>query len=161
MPQSLHSSQYSPMPLPWRTGMLVQPQGRAVSGVGSSHFLISSLGLRRTGGALTIRSHGASKVSETSAENPAMKNERIQLVLNDDPLRAEALSLAASIEAIRRACGKKNPRDFKVDTPEWEATCIEFARDLRWALGMGDDDSTDVPAIESKIKRLPSLTNRD
>jgi hypothetical protein len=84
-----------------------------------------------------------------------MNNEPFQRLGNDDPLRAEARSLAASIEAIRRACGKKNPRDFAVDTPEWEATCIEFARDLRWALGMSDYDSTDVPAIEGQVRRLP------
>jgi len=75
-----------------------------------------------------------------------MNNEPFQRPGNDDPLRAEARSLAASVEAIRRACGK---------TPEWEATCIEFARDLRWALGMSGDDWTDVPSIESQVRRLP------
>jgi hypothetical protein len=84
-----------------------------------------------------------------------MNNDPFPRLGNDDPLRGEARALAASIEAIRRACGKKNPRDFAVDTPEWEATCIEFARDLRWALGMNDHDSTDVPAIERQVRRLP------
>ena len=95
------------------------------------------------------------KVCEVFAENPEMNSEPFQRPGNDDPLRAEARSLAASVEAIRRACGKKNPRDFAVDTPEWEATCIEFARDLRWALGMSGDDWTDVPSIESQVRRLP------
>jgi hypothetical protein len=95
------------------------------------------------------------KVCEVFAENPEMNSEPFQRPGNDDPLRAEARSLAASVEAIRRARGKKNPRDFAVDTPEWEATCIEFARDLRWALGMSGDDWTDVPSIESQVRRLP------
>lgn len=84
-----------------------------------------------------------------------MKNERHQQVVPDDALRGEARALAESIEAIRRACGKKNPRDFAVGTAEWERTCIEFVGDLRWALGMGDDDLTDVPAINIQHKRLP------
>jgi hypothetical protein len=95
-----------------------------------------------------------SKVCEVFAENSGMKKEQFQQGISDDPLRAEARSLAASIEAIRRACGKKNPRDFAVDTPEWESTCLEFARDLRWALGMSGDDWTDVPSIESQVRRL-------
>jgi hypothetical protein len=99
--------------------------------------------------------HLGYKVCEVIAENSVMKKDQFQQVINDDPLRAEARSLAASIEAIRRACGKKNPRDFAVETPEWEAACIEFGRDLRWALGMSGDDWTDVPSIESQVKRLP------
>ena len=99
--------------------------------------------------------HLGYKVYEVIAENPVMKKEQLRQVISNDPLRAEARALAASIEAIRRACGKKNPRDFAVDTPEWESTCIEFGRDLRWALGMSSDDSTDVPSIESQVRRLP------
>jgi len=94
------------------------------------------------------------KVCEVFAENPGMNNEPFQRLGNDDPLGAEARSLAASIEAIRRARGKRNPRDFAVDTPEWETTCVEFVRDLRWALGMSGDDLTDVPSIESQVRRL-------
>ncbi|WP_061150500.1 hypothetical protein [Caballeronia arvi] len=67
-----------------------------------------------------------------------MKNETHHKAFIDDPLRAEARALAASIEAIRRACGKSNPRDFTVGTSEWENVCIDFARDLRWALGLAD-----------------------
>jgi hypothetical protein len=95
------------------------------------------------------------KVCEVFAEHPEMNNEPFERPGNDDPLRPEARSLAASIEAIRQACEKKNPRDFAVDTPEWGAACIEFARDLRWALGMSGDDWTDVPSIESQVRRLP------
>jgi hypothetical protein len=91
-----------------------------------------------------------SKVCEVFAENPLMKKEQL---ISNDPLRAEARALGASIEAIRRARGKKNPRDFALDTPEWESTCIDFARDLRWALGMSGD-ATDVPSIESQVRRL-------
>ncbi|WP_244807947.1 hypothetical protein [Caballeronia zhejiangensis] len=86
----------------------------------------------------------AHKVFEANAENAFMKKEQEQRLIEDDLLRAEARSLAASIEAIRRARGKKNPRDVDFGTPEWKNTCIEFARDLRWALGMGDDDLTEV-----------------
>jgi hypothetical protein len=93
-----------------------------------------------------------SKVCEVFAENSLMKKEQL---ISNDPLRAEARALGASIEAIRRARGKKNPRDFAVETPEWEATCIEFGRDLRWALGMSGDGWTDVPSIESQVRRLP------
>jgi len=73
-----------------------------------------------------------------------MKNQEKQRLMEDEQLWGEARALAASIEAIRRARGKKNPRDVDFGTPEWKDTCIEFARDLRWALGMGDDDLTDV-----------------
>ncbi len=65
--------------------------------------------------------------------------------MHDDPLQAEARALAASIEAIRRARGKANPREFVVGTSEWEQTCLDFASDLRWALGLERDGDTDVP----------------
>lgn len=89
----------------------------------------------------------ASKVCEGFAENMAMKDEQSQQTIGNDPLRAEARSLAISIAAIRRACGKMNPRDFPVGTAEWESICIEFARDLSWALGMGGDEQAEVPSI--------------
>lgn len=57
--------------------------------------------------------------------------------------------MALSIEAIRRARGKKNPRDVDFGTPEWKNACIDFARDLRWALGMGDGDLTEVPGPDN------------
>jgi hypothetical protein len=78
-----------------------------------------------------------------------MNKEQRRRQIEDEQLRGEARALALSIEVIRRACGKKNPRDFPVETPEWEATCIEFGRDLRWALGMSDDDFTEVRRPDS------------
>ncbi|WP_250435496.1 hypothetical protein [Caballeronia sp. ATUFL_F2_KS9A] len=61
----------------------------------------------------------------------------------DEQLHGDARALALSIETIRRARGKKNPRDVDFGTPEWKNTCLEFARDLRWALGIGDDGLTE------------------
>ncbi|WP_157697567.1 hypothetical protein [Caballeronia calidae] len=81
-----------------------------------------------------------------------MKSEQRPKAFLDDPLRAEARALAASIEAIRRACGKSNPRDFTVGTKEWERVCIEFAHDLGWALGL-EGHATDIPAADDRNKR--------
>ncbi|WP_063936559.1 hypothetical protein [Caballeronia fortuita] len=74
-----------------------------------------------------------------------MKNQEQQRLMEDEQLFGEARAMAESIEAIRRARGKKNPRDVDFGTPEWKDTCMAFARDLRWALGIGDDDLTEVP----------------
>lgn len=81
-----------------------------------------------------------------------MKNEQRHKAILDDPLRAEARALAASIEAIRRACGKSNPRDFTVGTTKWERICIEFAHDLGRALGL-EGGATDIPAADDRSKR--------
>lgn len=56
------------------------------------------------------------------------------------PLRGEAFALALSIETIRRARGRSNPRDFALGSPQWEKVSLDFARDIRWALGMNDED---------------------
>jgi hypothetical protein len=62
------------------------------------------------------------------------------------PLRGEAFALALSIETIRRARGRCNPRDFALGSPEWEMASLDFARDIRWALGMNDEgDEYDEP----------------
>ena len=60
----------------------------------------------------------------------------------------EARSLSLSIEVIRRARGRKNPRDCIPDSEEWAGICVEFVRDLRWALGMSDDEFTNVPRTD-------------
>ncbi|WP_157694897.1 hypothetical protein [Caballeronia fortuita] len=86
----------------------------------------------------------AHKVSEANAENRVMDKEQRRRPIVDEQLHADARALAISIETIRRARGKKNPRDVDFGTPEWKNTCIEFARDLRWALGIGDDGLTEV-----------------
>ena len=94
-----------------------------------------------------IASHkrsSAPKVSEANAENRVMDKEQGRRLIVDEQLHADARALAISIETIRRARGKKNPRDVDFGTPEWKNTCIEFARDLRWALGIGDDGLTEV-----------------
>ncbi|WP_213307519.1 hypothetical protein [Paraburkholderia sacchari] len=43
---------------------------------------------------------------------------------------AEARALEASIRAIRRAQGKKNPEDFPPHSPECLAAMNEFVRDV-------------------------------
>ncbi|MDR5740529.1 MULTISPECIES: hypothetical protein [unclassified Caballeronia] len=80
-----------------------------------------------------------------------MRNEASPNITGDDPLRAEARALATSIELIRRARGKKNPRDCIVGTSEWESVCNDFACDLRWALGLEGDD-TDIPAGPERLR---------
>ena len=65
----------------------------------------------------------------------------------DDPILAEARALEASIRAIRRAQGKRNPEDFPLDSPECLAAMEEFVRDVGRVLGLElrdlrrDDDS--------------------
>lgn len=51
------------------------------------------------------------------------------------PRYLEARALALSIAAIRKAQGKRNPADYAVGSPGWEAGDEEFARDLLRALG--------------------------
>jgi hypothetical protein len=54
----------------------------------------------------------------------------------EDPIRAEARALEASIRAIRRAQGKKNPEDFLPDSPECIEAMEEFVRDVGRVLGL-------------------------
>ena len=46
------------------------------------------------------------------------------------PIWAEARALEASIRAIRRAQGKKNPEDFPAGSPECTTAMNEFVRDV-------------------------------
>lgn len=46
------------------------------------------------------------------------------------PAYLEVRALALSVAAIRKAQGKKNPADYAVGSPNWEAADEEFARDL-------------------------------
>ena len=67
----------------------------------------------------------------------------------NDPVWAEARALEASIRAIRRAQGKRNPGDFSPDTPECLAVVEEFARDVSRVLALdagdpGKDDASDL-----------------
>ncbi|MCC8392244.1 hypothetical protein LJ656_06550 [Paraburkholderia sp. MMS20-SJTR3] len=48
----------------------------------------------------------------------------------DDPILAEARALEASIRAIRRAQGKRNPEDFPLGSAECFAAMEEFVRDV-------------------------------
>lgn len=54
----------------------------------------------------------------------------------DDPIWAEARALEASIRAIRRAQGKKNPEDFAPDSPECIEAMEAFVRDVGRVLGL-------------------------
>ncbi|POR50740.1 hypothetical protein B0G62_108232 [Paraburkholderia eburnea] len=49
---------------------------------------------------------------------------------DNDPVWAEARALEASIRAIRRAQGKRNPEDYAPDDPECIAAMEEFVRDV-------------------------------
>ncbi|HKT90685.1 MAG TPA: hypothetical protein VJS18_00795 [Paraburkholderia sp.] len=67
----------------------------------------------------------------------------------DDPIRAEARALEASIRAIRRAQGKRNPEDCVPGSPESLAVMEAFVRDVGrvLALDMRDlekDDGSDL-----------------
>lgn len=68
----------------------------------------------------------------------------------DDPIWAEARALEASIRAIRRAQGKKNPEDFAPDSPQCIEAMDAFVRDVSRVLAMyardprGGDDDDDV-----------------
>lgn len=67
---------------------------------------------------------------------------------DDDSLGNDARALSRSIEAIRRARGKKNPRDCQPDSEEWITVCRDFVRDLRWALGLVNDEISNRPMNE-------------
>jgi hypothetical protein len=58
------------------------------------------------------------------------------------PIWLEARALEASIRAIRRAQGKKNPEDFPPDSPECIAAMEAFVRDVCRALEI------DISALE-------------
>jgi hypothetical protein len=58
-------------------------------------------------------------------------------------LDMETQALGLSVEAIRRAQGKKNPDDFPVDTPEWHRVYEEFVNDALVALGEDPNDMSD------------------
>jgi hypothetical protein len=63
----------------------------------------------------------------------------------DDPIWAEARALEASIRAIRRAQGKKNPEDFLPDSPQCIEAMEAFVRDVGRVLSLyareaGDED---------------------
>ena len=72
----------------------------------------------------------------------------------DDPIRAEARALEASIRAIRRAQGKRNPEDCVPGSPESLAIMEAFVRDVGrvLALDMRDlekDDGSDLNGARS------------
>ena len=54
----------------------------------------------------------------------------------DDPIWAEARALEASIRAIRRAQGKKNPEDCVPGSPECLAIMEAFVRDVGRVLAL-------------------------
>lgn len=68
---------------------------------------------------------------------------------DDDSLRDEARALSLSIEIIRRARGRRNPRDCRPGTDEWTRVSLEFVGDLRWALGLADDETSHPPRTEN------------
>lgn len=75
------------------------------------------------------------KFCATPAEILAMNNEHFLSFGPGYPGYLEARALALSIAAIRKAQGKKNPADYAVGSPNWEAADEEFARDLLRILG--------------------------
>jgi hypothetical protein len=73
------------------------------------------------------------KVRAAAAEIKGMAHEQPQYP-DKYPIWAEARALEASIRAIRRAQGKKNPEDFPAGSPECTAAMDEFVRDVCRAL---------------------------
>lgn len=73
------------------------------------------------------------KVRVAVAEIPAMARKHPDYP-DKPPIWAEARALEASIRAIRRAQGKKNPEDFPAGSPECTAAMDEFVRDVCRAL---------------------------
>ena len=69
-------------------------------------------------------------------------------IFDDGSFGDEARALSLSIEVIRRARGRKNPRDCLMNSEEWTAVCLEFVQDLRWALGMADEEFRNVPPTD-------------
>ncbi|MDR5753492.1 MULTISPECIES: hypothetical protein [unclassified Caballeronia] len=84
--------------------------------------------------------HDRPQVCSACAENWSMEQDEDLPLGRMHPLRGEAFALALSIETIRRARGRSNPRDFALGSPQWEKVSLDFARDIRWALGMNDED---------------------
>jgi hypothetical protein len=78
-----------------------------------------------------LRDHA--KVRAAAAEIKGMAREQPKYPDNR-PIWAEARALEASIRAIRRAQGKKNPEDFPAGSPECTAAMDEFVRDVCRAL---------------------------
>jgi hypothetical protein len=70
-----------------------------------------------------------------ACRNPCMPSENSRLPEND-PIWAEARALEASIRAIRRAQGKKNPEDFSPDSAECIDALEEFAFDVSRVLAL-------------------------
>ncbi|PVX84439.1 hypothetical protein [Paraburkholderia unamae] len=64
------------------------------------------------------------------------------------PIWLEARALEASIRAIRRAQGKKNPEDFPAGSPECAAAMDAFVRDVCRVLEI-DIDALDHDADEA------------
>jgi hypothetical protein len=64
-----------------------------------------------------------------------MNNEIIILFDSWPAPHLEARALALSVATIRKARGKRNPADYAVGSPDWEAEDEDFARDLLRALG--------------------------
>ncbi|WP_063750569.1 hypothetical protein [Paraburkholderia bannensis] len=64
-----------------------------------------------------------------------MAHEHSKLPEND-PIWAEARALEASIRAIRRAQGKRNPEDFAPDDPDCIDAMEEFVRDVGRVLAL-------------------------
>jgi len=69
------------------------------------------------------------KVRVAIAEIPDMARKQPHYP-DKHPIWAEARALEASIRAIRRAQGKKNPEDFPAGSPECTAAMNEFVRDV-------------------------------
>jgi len=78
------------------------------------------------------------KVRVAGAEIPAMARKHPDYP-DKLPIWAEARALEASIRAIRRAQGKKNPEDFPAGSPECTAAMDEFVRDVCRALEIDID----------------------
>jgi hypothetical protein len=55
------------------------------------------------------------------------------------------------ISAIRKAQGKKNPDDYSVSPPDWQAIAEDFSRDIQRALG-GDPDILDDALVDARHK---------
>ena len=68
-----------------------------------------------------------------------MENEKRPQIVPGSASHRESQALGESIEAMRKAAGKKNPDDFPVGTPEWRDACDDFARDIVRVLGIDPD----------------------
>jgi hypothetical protein len=77
-----------------------------------------------------------------------MENEKRPQITPGSALHRESQALGESIEAIRKAAGKKNPDDFPAGTSEWQDACDDFARDMLRALGVDPDDDSPIEGID-------------